>query len=46
MEWLNIEREAEKRFFRKLDLHIIPMVMLLYLCVGRSFAKLSWRSGI
>ncbi len=33
-ETLEIDHVAEKKLVRKLDLHIIPMVMLLYLLVS------------
>lgn len=32
-ESLEIDQVAEKKLVRKLDLHIVPMVMLLYLLV-------------
>lgn len=32
-ETLEIDEVAEKKLVRKLDLHIVPMVMLLYLLV-------------
>jgi hypothetical protein len=32
-ETLEIDHVAEKKLIRKLDLHIVPMVMLLYLLV-------------
>ena len=30
-EQLDIDKELEKRLVRKLDVHIIPIIMLLYL---------------